>query len=64
MRPLATGGFFNRWYRAAMKSAAAHRLSDGLEIRVVTAPTISLQSSRRSRTVEREICSEVAIWKI
>jgi hypothetical protein len=31
-------GFSNRWYRAAMKSAAVRRLADDLEIRVVTAP--------------------------
>jgi len=31
-------GFSNRWYRAAMKSAAARRLACDLEIRVVTAP--------------------------
>lgn len=31
-------GFSNRWYKAAMKSAVARRLSDSLEVRVVTAP--------------------------
>lgn len=31
-------GFSNRWYRAAMKSSDTQRLSDDLEIRVVTAP--------------------------
>ena len=31
-------GFSNRWYRAAMKSSVTQRLSDGLEIRMVTAP--------------------------
>lgn len=31
-------GFSNRWYRAAMDTASTHRLSKGLEIRVVTAP--------------------------
>ena len=31
-------GFSNRWYKAAMESSIAKRLSDDLEIRVVTAP--------------------------
>jgi hypothetical protein len=31
-------GFSNRWYRAAMKSSVTQRLSDDLEIRIVTAP--------------------------
>jgi predicted nucleotidyltransferase len=31
-------GFSNRWYRAAMDSAISRRLSQDLEIRVVTAP--------------------------
>ena len=31
-------GFSNRWYRAAMEAAIRQRLSDDLEIRVVTAP--------------------------
>ena len=31
-------GFSNRWYRAAMEAAIRRRLSDDLEIRIVTAP--------------------------
>ncbi len=31
-------GFSNRWYRAAIETATARRLSEGLDIRVVTAP--------------------------
>jgi predicted nucleotidyltransferase len=31
-------GFSSRWYRAAMRSSATERLSDGLEIRMVTGP--------------------------
>jgi hypothetical protein len=31
-------GFSNRWYRAAMKFSVTQRLSDDLEIRVVTGP--------------------------
>jgi hypothetical protein len=31
-------GFSNRWYRAAMKSLVTGRLTDDIEIRVVTAP--------------------------
>jgi hypothetical protein len=31
-------GFSNRWYRAAMKSSVTRRLSDDLEIRIVTGP--------------------------
>ena len=31
-------GFSNRWYRAAMSAAIVHRLTDDLEVRVVTAP--------------------------
>ncbi len=31
-------GFSNRWYRAAMKAAVVRRLSDDLEVRMVTAP--------------------------
>jgi predicted nucleotidyltransferase len=31
-------GFSNRWYRAAMESSVTHRLSDDLEIRIVTGP--------------------------
>jgi hypothetical protein len=31
-------GFWNRWYRAAMKSSLTRRLSDDIEIRMVTAP--------------------------
>ncbi len=31
-------GFSNRWYRAAMDAATTRRLSEDLEIRVVTAP--------------------------
>jgi predicted nucleotidyltransferase len=31
-------GFSNRWYRAAIKAAIGQRLSDDLEIRIVTAP--------------------------
>jgi hypothetical protein len=31
-------GFSNRWYRAAMESSITHRLSDDLEVRIVTAP--------------------------
>jgi len=31
-------GFSNRWYRAAMKTAATRRLADDIEVRVVTAP--------------------------
>ncbi len=31
-------GFSNRWYRAAMKSPVTARLSDDLEIRIVTGP--------------------------
>jgi hypothetical protein len=31
-------GFSNRWYRAAMKSSVTQRLSDDLEIRIVTGP--------------------------
>ncbi len=31
-------GFSSRWYRAAMKAAAIHRISASVEIRVITAP--------------------------
>ncbi len=31
-------GFSNRWYRGAMKSSVTHKLSDDLDIRIVTAP--------------------------
>jgi hypothetical protein len=31
-------GFSNRWYRAAMESSVTERLSDDLEIRIVTGP--------------------------
>ena len=31
-------GFSNRWYRAAMATSVTTQLTDGLEIRVVTAP--------------------------
>ena len=31
-------GFSNRWYRAAMSAAIVHRLTDDLEVSVVTAP--------------------------
>jgi hypothetical protein len=31
-------GFSNRWYRAAMQSSVRERLSDDLEIRIVTGP--------------------------
>jgi hypothetical protein len=31
-------GFSNRWYRAAMRSSVTHRLSNDLEIRIVTGP--------------------------
>ena len=31
-------GFSNRWYRDAMKSSVTHKLSDSLDIRIVTAP--------------------------
>ena len=31
-------GFSNRWYRAAMQTAATHQLARNLTIRVVTAP--------------------------
>jgi hypothetical protein len=31
-------GFSNRWYRAAMKSSVMERLSDDLEIRMITGP--------------------------
>jgi hypothetical protein len=56
-------GFSNRWYQAAMKSAVTRRLADDIEIRVVTASSTSPRSSRRSKVAEREICSEVVIWK-
>jgi len=31
-------GFSNRWYRAAMESSVTEKLSDDLEIRIVTGP--------------------------
>jgi predicted nucleotidyltransferase len=31
-------GFSNRWYRAAMEAAIVQRLSDDVEVRIVTAP--------------------------
>jgi hypothetical protein len=34
-------GFSNRWYRAAVKSSVTQRLSDDLEIRMVTGPVFS-----------------------
>jgi len=39
-------GFSNRWYRAAMESSVAQRLSADLEIRIVTAPLFIATKNR------------------
>ena len=42
-------GFSNRWYRAAMKFSVTQRLSDDLEIRMVSGPVFIAAKSAPGR---------------
>jgi hypothetical protein len=57
-------GLANRWYKAAMESSATIRLSNDLEIRVVTAPYFVATKLEAFKGRGRETSLEATIWRI
>lgn len=57
-------GFSNRWYRAAMEAANAIGLSEGLSIRVITAPYFIATKLEAFKDAATTISSAVPIWRI
>jgi hypothetical protein len=56
-------GFSNRWYRAAMEASTTQRVSEDLEIRIVTAPFF-LATKLEAFKAARETSSPVMTWRI